>query len=93
MSYLKPDRSIPAVVTEDERLSLAASLEKKDPLPVNDDDSTHEGLEFPSKEELATLRRVSDTIPWTAYSAFRSRSLAFHTPIPTVCSDRCRRVG
>ncbi|TEB30750.1 PTR2-domain-containing protein [Coprinellus micaceus] len=30
-------------------------------------DPDHEGLEFPTDEEKATLRRVSDTIPWNAY--------------------------
>ncbi|OJA13768.1 hypothetical protein AZE42_01534 [Rhizopogon vesiculosus] len=30
-------------------------------------DSIHEGLVFPTDEELLTLRRVSDAIPWTAY--------------------------
>ncbi|KAJ8594093.1 PTR2-domain-containing protein [Rhizopogon salebrosus TDB-379] len=33
----------------------------------NEDDSIHEGLEFPTEEELLTLRRVSDAIPWNAY--------------------------
>lgn len=57
-----------AALVEDR--SLTASLEKKDLIPVDDDDidSAHEGLEFPSEEELATLRRVSDTLPWAAYS-------------------------
>ncbi|KAH0833178.1 POT family-domain-containing protein [Lanmaoa asiatica] len=66
MASLEPDRSIPAALAEDDRyLSLSASLERKD---LDDDvDSAHEGLEFPSEEELATLRRVSDAIPWTAY--------------------------
>ncbi len=30
-------------------------------------DGIHDGLEFPTEEERATLRRVSDTIPWNAY--------------------------
>ncbi|KAF6760668.1 POT family-domain-containing protein [Ephemerocybe angulata] len=30
-------------------------------------DPDHEGLEFPTEEEKATLRRVSDSIPWNAY--------------------------
>lgn len=70
MAGLEPDRTIPSALAEDDRrLSLVASLEKKDPLSVDDDvDSAHEGLEFPSEEELATLRRVSDALPWTAYS-------------------------
>ncbi|KAK0501462.1 POT family-domain-containing protein [Armillaria luteobubalina] len=30
-------------------------------------DGIHDGLEFPTEEERATLRRVSDSIPWNAY--------------------------
>ncbi|KAH9896910.1 oligopeptide transporter [Cubamyces lactineus] len=30
-------------------------------------DGIHDGLEFPTEEERLTLRRVSDTIPWSAY--------------------------
>ncbi|KAG6908192.1 hypothetical protein DXG01_005781 [Tephrocybe rancida] len=30
-------------------------------------DGIHDGLVFPTEEEKATLRRVSDTIPWNAY--------------------------
>lgn len=33
-----------------------------------DDDGIHDGLESPTEEELRTLRRVSDKIPWSAYS-------------------------
>ncbi|KAF8558121.1 PTR2-domain-containing protein [Imleria badia] len=66
MAGLELDRSIPAGLAEAvRRLSLAATIEKKD---LDDDvDSIHEGLEFPTEEELTTLRRVSDALPWTAY--------------------------
>jgi len=30
-------------------------------------DEVHAGLEFPTEEEIVTLRRVCDTIPWNAY--------------------------
>jgi len=30
-------------------------------------DGIHDGLTFPTEEELETLRRVPDTIPWNAY--------------------------
>ena len=30
-------------------------------------DGIHDGLEFPTEEERATLRRVPDSIPWAAY--------------------------
>lgn len=33
-------------------------------------DGIHDGLVFPTTEELATLRRVPDTIPWAAYRAY-----------------------
>jgi POT family proton-dependent oligopeptide transporter len=33
-----------------------------------DDDGVHDGLQFPTEEERRTLRRVSDSIPWAAYS-------------------------
>ena len=33
-------------------------------------DGIHDGLEFPSEEERATLRRVPGTIPWNAYCEF-----------------------
>jgi POT family proton-dependent oligopeptide transporter len=32
-----------------------------------DVDSIHEGLQFPTAEEMLSLRRVSDAIPWNAY--------------------------
>jgi len=69
MAGLELDRSIPAGLAEDDlRLSLEASIEKKEPIHAGDDhDSAHEGLEFLTEEELATLRRVSDALPWTAY--------------------------
>lgn len=70
MAAVELDRSAPAGLAEDDQqLSLAATLEKKDLVPMDDDDdSVHEGLEFPTEEELVTLRRVSDALPWTAYS-------------------------
>ena len=35
-------------------------------------DEIHEGLEFPTEEERATLRRVPDSLPWNAYCASES---------------------
>lgn len=37
-------------------------------------DGIHDGLEFPTDEERATLRRVPDTIPWNAYREFPTES-------------------
>jgi POT family proton-dependent oligopeptide transporter len=34
---------------------------------VYKDDGIHDGLEFPTEEDKNTLRRVSDSIPWSAY--------------------------
>ncbi|CAK5281661.1 unnamed protein product [Mycena citricolor] len=34
---------------------------------VDPKDDPHAGLVFPTEEELATLRRVADTMPWSAY--------------------------
>ncbi|KAJ7702765.1 peptide transporter PTR2A [Mycena rosella] len=45
--------------------------EKRDPSEKSDSvhelDGIHDGLEFPTEEERATLRRVSDSLPWNAY--------------------------
>ncbi|KAI6039114.1 POT family-domain-containing protein [Pisolithus marmoratus] len=59
-----------AEVQPHEKLAYDRTLQKKG--TISDEtsdkaDSIHEGLEFPTEEELITLRRVSDTIPWTAY--------------------------
>ncbi|KAJ7437895.1 POT family-domain-containing protein [Mycena galericulata] len=43
------------------------NLDEKSIPEVDDGDHDHEGLEFPTDEERATLRRVSDQIPWNAY--------------------------
>ncbi|KAL0071133.1 hypothetical protein AAF712_001691 [Marasmius tenuissimus] len=45
-------------------------LDEKRSHPSVDDhelDEAHEGLEFPTEEEKATLRRVADRMPWNAY--------------------------
>lgn len=58
----------------------------------NEVDSIHEGLVFPTEEELLTLRRVSDAIPWTAYCEFTSRSnIALSST--RLCSDCYRGTG
>ncbi|KAI0696611.1 oligopeptide transporter [Cytidiella melzeri] len=51
----------------------AALAEKKydsseDVVSYHEPDGIHDGLEFPTEEEKATLRRVADAIPWNAYS-------------------------
>jgi POT family proton-dependent oligopeptide transporter len=39
-------------------------------------DGIHDGLIFPTEEERATLRRVPDAIPWSAYRT--SQFYSFH---------------
>lgn len=73
MAGLESDREIPAAlagVERHEKLPDDYSLRKNG--TVSDEvadkvDSIHKALEFPTEEELLILRRVSDTIPWTAY--------------------------
>lgn len=62
-----------AVAERHEVISYDASLEKKAVTAhesIDDSDGAHAGLEFPSEEELVTLRRISDDIPWTAFCWF-----------------------
>ncbi|KAJ6478971.1 POT family-domain-containing protein [Mycena sanguinolenta] len=70
MAGLQTDADI--VVAQSEVLKHTHEKEKFD--HDNDDsfveeanDGIHDGLVFPTEEERATLRRVSDTIPWNAY--------------------------
>lgn len=35
--------------------------------PLEELDGIHDGLEFPTDEDRATLRRVADSVPWNAY--------------------------
>lgn len=49
-------------------------------------DGIHDGLEFPTEEERATLRRVPDRVPWNAYCELLD---TFEIPPPyltTYCS-------
>jgi len=44
-----------------------------------ENDGIHDGLEFPTEEEKHTLRRVSDSIPWSAYcECFRMLTAPSH---------------
>ena len=56
-----------------EVISGNVSLEKKGAVAhesMGDIDDAHVGLEFPSEQDLVTLRRVSGDIPWTAFCWF-----------------------
>ena len=68
MAGLQADRDIIAGLAEAKRDEF--ELEKKGLAPSeasHDLDGVHDGLEFPTAEEKATLRRVSDSLPWSAY--------------------------
>src|SRR5258707_13682033 len=59
------------VVTSHEPKKVAGSVasEKHSDIEIRQepDDGLYEGLEFPSEHEIATLRRVPDTIPLNTY--------------------------
>jgi POT family proton-dependent oligopeptide transporter len=44
----------------------------------NDIDGLYEGLEFPTEHEMATLRRVPDTIPLNIYRKYYYECLFYH---------------
>lgn len=49
-------------------LEKHSDTESHDGLKIDHElDGIHDGLEFPTEEERATLRRVPDSIPWAAY--------------------------
>ncbi|KAK7451239.1 hypothetical protein VKT23_012577 [Stygiomarasmius scandens] len=62
----------PAAIFEAKQHGHPLEPEKIPPSPSHEGDSIeldgiHDGLEFPTEEERATLRRVSDSLPWSAY--------------------------
>ena len=71
MAGLQTDTDILAGLAEAKRDEL--ELEKKGIRPESrasteeDLDGIHDGLEFPTEDEKKTLRRVTDSIPWSAY--------------------------
>ncbi|KAI0682220.1 oligopeptide transporter [Earliella scabrosa] len=70
MAGLQTDTDILAGLAEAKRDEL--ELEKKGFSPVESAheqelDGVHDGLEFPTEDEKKTLRRVTDSIPWSAY--------------------------
>ncbi|KAF8882515.1 peptide transporter PTR2A [Gymnopilus junonius] len=62
-----------AVQHDDQGLAALADIKKSDSLSEkhsdidHEFDEVHDGLEFPTDEERATLRRVPDSLPWNAY--------------------------
>ncbi|SJL09229.1 related to PTR2-Di-and tripeptide permease [Armillaria ostoyae] len=74
MASLEPNMSIVATGAESARVDYdkkvhadEVSLTEKGASLETELDGIHDGLEFPTEEEIETLRRVSDAIPWTAY--------------------------
>ncbi|KDQ16329.1 hypothetical protein BOTBODRAFT_54116 [Botryobasidium botryosum FD-172 SS1] len=72
MAGLQADSAIPQGLAEAKKdefeyekrhhsVDVASASEFHEP------DGIHDGLTFPTEEERATLRRVSDSIPWSAY--------------------------
>ena len=55
------------MVSKDSIDEKTGSIDKVPSKEEEEYDEIHAGLEFPTEEEIATLRRVSDTIPWNAY--------------------------
>lgn len=95
MAGLQADKDILAGLAEAKRDE--AEYEKQ-----NIDDSTsqeheldgiHDGLEFPTKDERHTLRRVSDSIPWSAYRESSPLTVRPMVVLMLVQSDRVLRVG
>lgn len=69
---------------KDEKLRPSSSLDLPPPPSLHD---PHAGLVFPTEEELHSLRRISDSIPWNAYRRFILYLfifIFFHSPPPVV---------
>ncbi|KIM46804.1 hypothetical protein M413DRAFT_263342 [Hebeloma cylindrosporum] len=63
-----------AIPKDEAALASAIDMKNNDSVSVEKNteedhelDGIHDGLEFPTEEERATLRRVPDSIPWNAY--------------------------
>ncbi|KAF7301619.1 hypothetical protein MIND_00727400 [Mycena indigotica] len=59
-----------AHVLKEEKAELELAFDTKsltESAPLEMNDGVHDGLEFPTDEERATLRRVSDSLPWNVY--------------------------
>lgn len=59
----------------DDEFSVEKSIHRPSAESVLTEDDPHYGLEFPTDEEIATLRRVPDTLPWASYCACHRWSL------------------
>ncbi|OJT08248.1 hypothetical protein TRAPUB_858 [Trametes pubescens] len=66
MAGLQADKDIIAGLAEAKHDEYEKNLDDSTS-EEHEPDGIHDGLEFPTKEERNTLRRVSDSIPWAAY--------------------------
>ena len=76
MASIQPDDVAVAALAESKKdeFETTAHLSKREQQAVDRaeedslfNDKVHEGLTFPTEEEIATLRRVPDKIPWNSY--------------------------
>jgi len=83
MADLSRDDIEESVVTSHEPKKVAGSVvsEKHSDIEIHQepDDGLYEGLEFPSEHEMATLRRVPDTIPLNTYRESTTVSISVST--------------
>lgn len=70
MAGLQADKDIIAGLAEAKHDEYEKNLDDSTSSEEHEPDGIHDGLEFPTKEERNTLRRVSDSIPWAAYREF-----------------------
>lgn len=63
-----PDAALSEAITDELMLEKKGHHDEfSDKDQTDESDGIHDGLDFPTPEELATLRRVSDKIPWSAF--------------------------
>uniref|UniRef100_A0A8H7XYY1 Uncharacterized protein n=1 Tax=Psilocybe cubensis TaxID=181762 RepID=A0A8H7XYY1_PSICU len=66
MSAIQHDDQAVVAYADDKKHDSIHSSEKQSELE-HELDGIHDGLEFPTEEERATLRRIPDSVPWNAY--------------------------
>lgn len=54
--------------------------QEKERLLISDQelDGIHDGLIFPTEGERLTLRRIPDSIPWSAYCKFPNKQISYY---------------
>jgi hypothetical protein len=83
MAGLQTDAGVIAAASEVQKHDADYPSEKSghESESVHELDGIHDGLVFPTDEERATLRRVSDDIPWNAYRAYFYYRLVFFVDV------------